>query len=105
MTERDEQHESDFVDKAFAQLDHALDIFHDKVLRPIFIAGRAIAYSFVIFLMVIVLVVALVIGVIRLFNVYVFSTHQWITYMSIGALLVVGGLFLWRKRRPIKLRK
>ena len=55
--------------------------------------------------MIIVLVAALVIGFIRLFNVYVFPSHQWITYMSLGGVLLLGGLILWRKRRPVKLRK
>jgi hypothetical protein len=105
VSEQNEHRESDFVDKAFGQLDHVLDVFHDKVLRPIFVAGRAIAYSFIIFLMIIVLVAALVIGFIRLFNVYVFPSHQWITYMSLGGVLLLGGLILWRKRRPVKLRK
>ncbi len=105
MSDSNEQHEPDFVDKAFAQLDHALDVLHDRVLRPIFLAGRALAYGFIIFLMAIVLCITFVIAFIRLFNIYVFSSHQWITYMSIGAIFLLFGFFLWRKRRPVHLRK
>ena len=99
MSEQEEKREPDLVDKAFGQLDHALDIVHDRVLRPIFIAGRAVAFGFIIVLMSIVLVVALLIALIRLFDVYVFASHQWLTYVCIGATFVVAGLVLWRFRR------
>jgi ABC-type nickel/cobalt efflux system permease component RcnA len=52
-----------------------------------------------------VLLVALVIGLFRLFDVYLFASHQWLSYASIGALFVVAGLVIWRRRRPIDSRK
>ena len=77
-----------------------MDIVHDRVMRPIFIAGRAVAFGFVVVLMSIVLVVTLLIALIRLFDVYVFASHQWLTYVCIGATFVVAGLGIWRFRRP-----
>ncbi len=105
MTEQNEQRDPDLVDKAFGQLDHALDIVHDRVLRPIFIAGRAVAFGFIVALMAIVLVVALVIALVRLFDVYVFASHQWLTYVCLGAVFVAAGLVIWRYRRPENVRK
>jgi hypothetical protein len=100
VSEQNEQREPDLVDKAFSQLDHALDVVHDRVLRPIFLAGRAVAFGFIVVLMSIVLVVALLIALVRLFDVYVFASHQWLTYVCIGATFVVAGLVIWRFRRP-----
>lgn len=100
VSEQNQEKNPDFVDKAFSQLDHALDIVHDRVLRPILLAGRAVAFGFILFVMAIVLVVALVIALIRLFDVYVFASHQWLTYVCIGATFVVAGLVIWRFRRP-----
>jgi len=77
-----------------------MDTVHDRVLRPIFIAGRAVAFGSILLLMAIVLAVALVIGVVRFFDVYVFASHQWLTYVCIGAVFVAAGLFIWRYRRP-----
>jgi hypothetical protein len=105
VTEQNEQRDPDLVDKAFGQLDHALDIVHDRVLRPIFIAGRAVAFGFIVALMAIVLVVALVIALVRLFDVYVFASHQWLTYVCLGAVFVAAGLVIWRYRRPENVRK
>ncbi len=105
MSDQKEQREPDVVDKVFGQLDHVMDLLHDRVLRPIFIAGRAVAFGFILFLMAIVLAVALVIGVVRFFDVYVFASHQWLTYVCIGAVFVAVGLFLWRNRRPENIGK
>jgi hypothetical protein len=100
VNEQNDQRDPDIVDKAFSQLDHVMDIVHDRVMRPIFIAGRAVAFGFIVVLMSIVLVVALLIALIRLFDVYVFASHQWLTYVCIGATFVVAGLVIWRFRRP-----
>lgn len=97
--------EPDIVDKALHSFDHVLDVIHDRVLRPILLAGRALAYGLIIVLAVLVLLVALVIGLFRLFDVYLFASHQWISYASIGALFVLAGLVIWRRRRPIDSRK
>jgi hypothetical protein len=99
------QPDSDIVDRLLAGVDHGLDLVHDKVLRPIILAGRAIAYGLIIALAAVVFVIVLVIGAIRLLNVYVFSSHQWITYVAIGALSIIVGFIIWRKRRPLTLRK
>jgi hypothetical protein len=97
--------DSDIVDRLLAGVDHGLDLVHDKVLRPIILAGRAIAYGLIIALAAMVFVIVAVIGAIRLLNVYAFSSHQWITYAAIGALSMIAGFIIWRKRRPLTLRK
>ena len=97
--------EPDVVDRILKALDHALDVVHDSVLRPLLMAGRAVAFGFIVLLMALVVVVALVIGSVRLLNVYLFSGKEWLSYAVIGALSLVTGLVLWRRRRPVRLRK
>jgi hypothetical protein len=75
------------------------------VLRPILLVGRALAFGFIILLAVLVLLVALGIGIIRLLDVYAFSGHEWLSYAVIGALSLITGLVIWRRRRPIDTRK
>ena len=55
--------------------------------------------------MALVVVTALVIGLIRLFNVYLFAGREWLTYGVVGILSLVTGLIIWRRRRPVNLRK
>jgi ABC-type nickel/cobalt efflux system permease component RcnA len=97
--------EPDLVDRALGALDHGLDVVHDKVLRPIILAGRALAYGLVIALAAIVFVAVTVIGLIRLLDVYAFAGREWLSYASVGTVSLVAGLVIWRLRRPVRVRK
>jgi len=97
--------DGDLVDKALFQFDHVLDIVHDRVLRPILLAGRAIAYGMIILLVSFVLVGALLIGLVRFMDIYFFAGREYLSYVSVGAISLIAGLIIWRKRRPLNLRK
>jgi hypothetical protein len=95
----------DVVGRLLAQLDHLLDQFHDKILRPLLIAGRFVAFGFVLVLAGLVVIVMLLVGVSRLLDVYLFAGRVWATDLLLGVALIVGGLVAWRGRRPVRLRK
>jgi hypothetical protein len=97
--------DGDFVDKVLFQFDHVLDIVHDKVLRPILLDGRAVAYGLIILFVGFILIGALLIGLIRLVDVYCFAGREYLSYVSVGAISLLAGLIVWRKRRPVNLRK
>ena len=105
MSEEKKEHEPDVVDKAFEAFDHVLDVVHDRILRPILVAGRTIAFGFILLLTALVLLIVLVIGIIRLLNVYLFAGHEWLSCLIVGGALVITGLIIWRRRRPATLRK
>ncbi|HVA53159.1 MAG TPA: hypothetical protein VNF05_06555 [Acidimicrobiales bacterium] len=105
MTEASEPREPDLVDRLLGAFDHLLDTVHDRVLRPIIMGARVLAYGFIIVLVALVFAAALIIGFIRLLNVYAFHGHEWITYACVGAVSLIFGLVIWRRRRPLKLRK
>jgi hypothetical protein len=105
VTDANETHEPDLVDRLLGFVDHALDVVHDKVLRPVILAARFVAYGLIIALAAIVLVAVLVIGFIRLLNIYAFHGRDWLSYAVVGGLSVLTGMTLWRRRRPLKLRK
>ena len=105
MNERPEENGPDVVDTLFTYFDRFVDALHDRVLRPIMLAGRFVAYGFILLLLAVVIVGALVIGVVRFATVYLFAQHVWITYLVIGAISLSIGLIIWRRRRPVPLRK
>ena len=105
MSEAPQKHDTDFVDRALHSFDHVIDLVHDKVIRPILVAGRVIAYALIIFMASVVLLGAFVIGSVRLMNVYFFAGHEWLSYLVVGAISLVAGLVIWRRRRPINIRK
>ncbi|MHB8379259.1 MAG: hypothetical protein ACYDB2_04975 [Acidimicrobiales bacterium] len=105
MTEASEPRAPDLVDRLLAAFDHVLDLVHDKVLRPVIMAARTLAYGFIIVLVALVFVAVLIIGFVRLLNIYAFNGHDWISYVVVGAMSFIVGLVIWRRRRPLKLRK
>jgi len=105
VSEVGDQHQPDFIDQALGSLDHVLDVFHDRVLRPILLVGRIAAYSFIIVLASLFLIIALIIGLMRVMDIYLFAGHVWISYLLIGAASLAGGLIIWRRRNPVSLRK
>jgi len=69
----------------WAPVDHLLDVVHDKVLRPIIMVARVLAYGFVIVLAAVVLVVVLVIGSCDWLDIYAFHGREWLSYVAVGA--------------------
>ena len=100
-----DQHEPDFVDALFGYFDRLMDSLHDRVLRPILLTGRFFAYGFIVLLLTLVLASAFIIAIVRLSTVYLFDHHVWITYLVVSVLSTGIGLVIWRKRRPVSLRK
>lgn len=105
MTTPEPVREPDFVDKSLGLLDNYLDRFHDTVLRPIFLVGRTVAFGFLIMSFGLLALIALLIGSVRLLNIYAFAGREYITYLVLGSLLIAGGLVIWRRRKPLPLRK
>lgn len=88
----------DLADRAMSAIDQLVDTLHDKVLRPIILVARVVAASFLLAICVIVLLIAAGIGVLRFLDVYVFASHQWLSYAVIGALSTLVGIVFWRRR-------
>lgn len=105
VNQENEAESHDLVDKALHAFDGVLDTIHDKVLRPLLLAGRAIAYGFIIVLVTILLVSVLVIGLVRFCNIYFFAGRDWLSYVVVGAASLITGLLIWRRRRPVPLRE
>ncbi len=96
----DDESNRDVIDQGFEVLDDAVDWFHDKVLRPIAVIGRTIAYGMVFLTLAVTVTVLVVILLVRIGDAYLFAAHPWITDLVIGAILWVIGLWVWRRRRP-----
>jgi hypothetical protein len=95
---------NDVVGRALALLDHLLDLAHDRILRPIILIGRFVAYGFILLLLSLLVLTALLIGLVRLLDVYAVGGHAWLTYLILSGVFNVVGLVIWRWRKPASLR-
>lgn len=97
---RDEQGE-DLSKKAMGAIDQLVDTVHDKIIRPVLLVGRTIAFSFIIVFAVIVVAVAFGVAVMRFMDVYFFEARPWLSWAVIGIASLIGGLVIWRKRTAV----
>jgi hypothetical protein len=91
----------DLTGKTMGAIDLLVDTIHDKVIRPILLVGRTLAFSFIIIFAAAALAVALAVAILRILDVYVFPDHQWASWAVLGLIFVAGGLITWRSRRPV----
>ena len=96
---------SDPVDLLLGALDRVLDTVHDRIVRPLLLLTRYLAFGFVLLTLATVAIVAGLLGLIRFGNVFIFQGLVWLNYLVVGALSTIIGLVVWRRRRAPTVRK
>jgi len=91
--------QADWPAKVADTVEDVVAAVHDRVVRPLMIAARAVVFGVIIGVMALVLSVLAVIILVRLLDVYAFRGRVWASDALIGALLVAAGAFAWSKRR------
>ena len=77
-----------------------VDTLRDRVIRPIILVGRAIVFGLLIATLLIVIAVAAGVAILRVLDNYVFPNDVWASYLVLGTIVTVAGLFIWTKRAP-----
>jgi len=95
----------DPVDALLGGLDRVLDVVHDRIVRPLLLLTRYLAFGFVLLTLSAVAIVAGLLGLIRFGNVFIFQGLVWLNYVVVGALSTIIGLVIWRRRRAPTVRK
>jgi len=75
-----------------------VDTIHDKAVRPMVLATRALVFGLLVAALGTVLVVVGSIAVLRIFDVYVFGRQVWLSYIVLGGALTLAGLAAWSRR-------
>ena len=70
-----------------------------KAVRPLEMVARAIVYGIVVAFVGLVLAILVAVGTIRVLNVYLFAGQEWASYLIVGGIFLLGGLFLSSRKR------
>jgi len=89
---------SQWPKKAADVVDLVVDTVHDKFIRPVLIAARAIVFGLLIATLALVLLILLSVGLIRLLDVYVFPGRVWASYLLLGFVFCAAGTYAWTQR-------
>ena len=100
----------DWAVEAADRVVDVVDLVREKTTGPALKAGRWVVYGVVMLFILVPTVIGLLIGLVRLIDAFwnfVFVQTGiasyapiWITYLTLGIIFVVAGLFAWTKRYP-----
>ncbi len=79
-------------------VDQALDVVHDRVVRPAELIGRSLVFGVIGVVVASVVLILLAVALVRLLDVYVFPGKVWASYMLLGFIVCVGGFAVWTRR-------
>lgn len=72
---------------------------HDKVVRPLLLAARAVVFGLVVAAMALAIAVLSSIAVVRLLDTYAFGRRVWASDLVVGGFVTLLGLVVWSRRR------
>lgn len=87
----------DWDQKATVKLLDTVDLVRQKTAGPAIGVARAVVYGLVAVVLGIIAAILLIIGLVRLIDSYLPAT-VWATYLILGSIFLLVGLFLWSKR-------
>jgi len=88
----------DLTNRALDTVDTVVAAVNDKAIRPAIVAARAVVFGVIIGVIALLVVVLLSVGFIRLTTDYLFHYRVWVSYLVLGAIFCLGGLFAYSKR-------
>jgi len=96
---------SEWPAKVAQGIEDTLGMVHDRVIRPVLLAARAVVFGMIIAAMALVLFVLVAIAVVRVLDVYAFGHRVWAADALVGALFVVAGVAAWSRRGPTRAKE
>jgi hypothetical protein len=94
----EESRRDDWAAQLTEKLGQVVELIRDRTVRPVQRFVRAAIFGVLGVFVVIFVLVALVIGVVRLLNNEVFDQRVWASYLLIGGIFVAIGTFISRMR-------
>ncbi|MGA2529420.1 MAG: phage holin family protein [Acidimicrobiales bacterium] len=94
----EQPHRDDWATQLTEKVGQVVELIRDRTVRPVQKFVRAAIFGVLAFFVVVFVLVAFVIGAIRLLNNEVFNQRVWASYLLIGGIFVVCGAFISRMR-------
>lgn len=89
----------DWAVKATTQIDGVTALVRKKAVDPIISLSRHLVFGLVALFVAVLLIPFFFIAISRMLTDYAFGGRVWISYLVIGGISTIGGLFLWRLRK------
>jgi hypothetical protein len=90
----------DWASTATAKVEQVVSLIRDRTVTPVIRAVRFIIFGLLALAIGALLSVLIAIGSVRVLDNYLFHRKVWASYLVIGGIFSVAGLFLSRMRQP-----
>lgn len=94
----EQSHSDDWAAQLTEKVGQVVELIRDRTVRPVQKVVRAAIFVSLALFVVVFVLIAFVIGLIRLFNNEVFAQRVWASYLLLGGIFVVAGAFISRMR-------
>jgi hypothetical protein len=84
--------------KALDTIDAVVATVNDKAIRPAIVAARAVVFGVIIGIVGLAVAVLLSVGFVRLTTDYLFHYRVWVSYLALGAIFCLAGMFAYSRR-------
>jgi hypothetical protein len=91
---------SDWASLATAKVEDVVSLIRDRTVTPVFKIVRFVIFGLLAAFIAALLAVLGAAGVVRILDDYVFHQRVWASYLVIGGIFSVLGMFLSRMRHP-----
>ncbi|MGH9065029.1 MAG: hypothetical protein ACRDZQ_09600 [Acidimicrobiales bacterium] len=85
--------------KAAESLEHVVGTVRSKSVRPLQTIARALVFGLIAAVMGVVLLILMAVGTIRVLNVYAFPGEEWASYVLVGGIFALAGLFVSSRKQ------
>ena len=91
---------SDWAATATAKVEEVVGLVRDRTVDPVLRAVRYVVFGLLALSVSVLLAVLVAVGVVRILDNYLFHQRVWASYLIIGGIFSLLGLFLMRMRHP-----
>jgi hypothetical protein len=89
----------DFAAEAAARVEDLVEVLRDKSVRPVMRIVQVAIFGLVAVFLLVTLLVLISVGLVRVFDSFVFGNRVWASDALVGGIFTLGGLFLLSRRQ------
>jgi uncharacterized membrane protein YdbT with pleckstrin-like domain len=96
--------DEDLASKAAGLVTDLAEALQDRAIKPLFFITRVVVYGLIALALAVAAGVLAVDVAVKLLDAYVFAGRVWITYLVIGAVVLVVSVVAWRRMGRYRLQ-
>ncbi len=90
--------DADWPKRAADAVETLAELVRGKAIRPLLMVAKALTYGLLALVLAAIFAALTITMLVRLITVYLTGNHVWITYLVLGGIFTLLGMFTWSRR-------